>query len=225
MNRTPTVLAVGLVDGERIAGTTGIDVSWQRLGVRAPGNGRTFRAVFGRSDETFRRLDCISRALVLATTAAGIETVLPANARDDTALVVETMLGSLDSDLAFAASMGTGMCDGPIFPYTLPSTSLGEVALRHGLRGPSVCLSVGPGTAGAALAEAEAMFASGEATFALVATVDVLERAVPHADSACRAIAVLLAHPRLGLTSKARWPGHGAGAFAELAGSVARTSR
>ncbi|HZN38198.1 MAG TPA: beta-ketoacyl synthase N-terminal-like domain-containing protein [Planctomycetota bacterium] len=225
MTTLPTVLAVGVVDQERIAGSSGMHTTWKRLGVEAPGTGRTFRAAFGRSDETFRRLDRCSRALVLATTAADIEKVLPRDARDDTALVVETTLGCLDADLRFAASMRTEMCDGPIFPYTLPSTSLGEVALRYGLRGPSICLSVAPDAAGASLAEASALLENGEATFALVATVDVLQHSVPHAEASCRAIAVLLAHRRLGLPSRIAWAGHGVTAFAELARSVQQTVR
>ena len=225
MSTPPTVLAVGVVDAERIAGSSGMHTTWKRLGVEAPGTGRTFRAAFGRSDETFRRLDRCSRALVLATTAADIEKVLPRTARDDTALVVETTLGCLDADLQFAASMHSEMCDGPIFPYTLPSTSLGEVALRYGLRGPSICLSVAAEAAGAALAEARALLETGEATFALAASVDVLHHSVSHAQASCRAIAVLLAHPRLGLPSLIAWPGNGAQAFAELARSVQQPGR
>jgi len=220
MTTLPTVLAVGLVDAERIAGSSGMHTTWKRLGVEAPGTGRTFRAAFGRSDETFRRLDRCSRALVLATTAADIETVLPRDMRDDTALVVETTLGCLDADLQFAASMRTTICDKPIFPYTLPSTSLGEVALRYGLRGPSICLSVPPEAAGASFAEARALLENGEATFALIATVDVLKHSVPHAPASCRAIAVLLAHPRLCLPSRIAWAGHGVTAFADLARSI-----
>jgi 3-oxoacyl-(acyl-carrier-protein) synthase len=220
MTTLPTVLAVGIVDQERIAGSSGMHTTWKRLGVEAPGTGRTFRAAFGRSDETFRRLDRCSRALVLATTAADIENALPRDQRDDTALVVETTLGCLDADLQFAASMRTTMCDGPIFPYTLPSTSLGEVALRYGLRGPSICLSVPPEAAGASFAEARALLENGEATFALVATVDVLKHSVPHAPASCRAIAVLLAHPRLCLPSRIAWAGHGVTAFADLARSI-----
>ncbi|HEX6812671.1 MAG TPA: beta-ketoacyl synthase N-terminal-like domain-containing protein [Planctomycetota bacterium] len=220
----PTVLAVGFVDAERIAGTSGVDTTWQQLGVEAPGTGRTLRLVFGRSDDTFRRLDRCSRVLVLATAAAGIDVALPREAREGTALVVETTLGCLDADLQFAASMRTGMCDGPIFPYTLPNTSLGEVALRYALRGPSLCLSVAPEAAGAALAEAEAMLENGEATFALAATVDVLVQSTPHAKTTCRAVAVLLAHPRLGLRSRVPWAGHGITAFTDLAKGARRSS-
>ncbi|MGB3967722.1 MAG: hypothetical protein WBO45_13405, partial [Planctomycetota bacterium] len=98
----PTIAALGLVDRERLAGSAGIATSWAKLGVPAPGNGRTFRGVFGRTDETFRRLDRISRALVLAGEAAGITAVIAAAGGvppAEVALVFETSLGSLDSDL------------------------------------------------------------------------------------------------------------------------------
>ncbi|MEO6596556.1 MAG: beta-ketoacyl synthase N-terminal-like domain-containing protein [Planctomycetota bacterium] len=225
MTLPPTIVAIGAVDHERIAGTTGIHVRWRDLGSPAPGTGRTFRTVFGRSDETFRRLDRVSRALVLASTAAGLDAVLPEGARAGCALVIETTLGCLDSDLRFAQSLGTGMCDGPIFPYTLPSTCLGEIALRHGLRGPSLCLSIAPEARGLAFAEATNLLAAGETEFALVGTVDVLEQATSHTPAVCRAAVALLAHWRVGLASVAAWPGQDPGAWARLTEALQNTAK
>lgn len=207
MNTPPVFAAIGVVDRDGIAGSSGVRTTWRELGVDAPGNGRTFRTVFGRSDETFRRLDPASRALVLACEALGLADVLPRELRHETALVVETSLGCLDADLQFAASMGAEMLDAPIFPYTLPSTCLGEIALRHGLRGISVCLSVGPGERGAALAEGARLLANGEAPAVLVATLDVLTRHGAGAAPQCAAIAALLVHPRGATASAAPWPG------------------
>lgn len=192
MNTHPAFAAIGVVDRDGIAGSSGVRATWRELGVDAPGNGRTFRAVFGRSDETFRRLDPASRALVLACAALGLSDVLPRELRDETALVVETTVGCLDADLQFAASMGAEMLDAPIFPYTLPSTCLGEIALRHGLRGISVCLSVGPEERGAALAEGARLLASGEAPAVVVATLEVLTRDVLGAARECSAVVKLL---------------------------------
>jgi len=192
MNRSVVVAAVGAVDMNGIAGSSGVRVSWHDLGVPAPGDGRTFRAVFGRSDETFRRLDVASRTLVLACEALALPSVLPPERRDETALVVETTTGCLDADLQFAASLAAAMHDAPIFPYTLPSTCLGEVALRHGLRGISVCLSVAPAARGAALAEATRLLTNGEAPAVVVASVDVLVRPDARTPRECRAVAALL---------------------------------
>jgi len=216
MTTIPIVAALGIVDRERIAGSSGIWRSWSSLGVPAPGNGRTFRAVFGRSDETFRRLDRLSRAVVLAGEAAGIGTVVPAAWRDDTALVFETTVGCLDSDLRFARSLRAEMCDAPIFPYTLPSTCLGELALRHGLRGPSICLSTTPSACGAALREAAHLLASGAAKCVVAGLVDVLLDEHPSVAPVCRALIAVLAAPDAGLHATAQWAGSGTDAWSAL---------
>lgn len=197
---TPSVVvaAVGAVDEHGIAGSGGVRVSWRELGIAAPGDGRTFRAAFGRSDETFRRLDVASRTLVLACEALALPAVLQPEKRAETALVVETTTGCLDADLQFAASLAAAMHDAPIFPYTLPSTCLGEVALRHGLRGISVCLSVAPEVRGAALAEAARILKNAEASAVVVASVDVLARPDAPTPRECRAVAALLTTPASG---------------------------
>jgi 3-oxoacyl-(acyl-carrier-protein) synthase len=184
--------------------------------------------VFGRADETFRRLDATSRALVLAAEAAGIAAVLarvPAVAARDVGLVFETTLGSLDSDLAFAASLGAGMPDGPAFAYTLPSTCLGELALRHGLRGPTVCLTTVPADRGVALREAALLLATGEVPLAVAGLVDVLTTAHGDIPAQCRAVVALLAAPRLGLPPVAPWPVPGRDVYAQLAASLQSAAR
>jgi 3-oxoacyl-(acyl-carrier-protein) synthase len=212
MTFVPVVAAIGSVDRDRIAGSGALHRAWRDLGIAAPGDGRSFRAAFGRSDETYRRLDPASRMLVLACEAAGLDRVLGAEQRENTALVVATTIGCLDADRQFAQSLGSEMLDAPIFPYTLPSTCLGEVALRHGLRGISICLSVAPGETGTAVAEAVRLLAAGETATAVVAVVDVL-RGEP---ATCEATAVLLAHPRLALPPVAPWPADLHHAFAAM---------
>jgi len=192
MTTAPTITATGTVDRDGIRGSSGVTTTWRELGIAPPGDGRTFRAVFGRSDETFRRLDVASRVLVLACEAAGLDRFLPRELRADTALVVETSLGCLDADLQFAASMRAEMCDAPIFPYTLPSTCLGEVALRHGLRGISTCFCIAPADRGVAITEARRLLATGEAPAAVVASIDVLARDVAGVARDCAAIVQLL---------------------------------
>jgi 3-oxoacyl-(acyl-carrier-protein) synthase len=213
MAPSPLIVALGVVDAERLTGTAGVTRSWTSLGVASPGGGRTFRAVFDRTDETFRRLDRISRALVLAGEAAGITAAIAAARATpaEVGIVFETSLGSLDSDLRFAASMAAGMCDGPVFAYTLPSTSLGELALRHGLRGPTVCLATVPSQRGAALREAALLLATGECDVVVAGIVDVLASPRPSVEPECRAIVAVLVRaasdlPRTSCTVAA-WPG------------------
>lgn len=215
MTPAPAVLALGLADERLVAGTSGVRAEWRALGVEPPGDGRAFRAIFGRRDATFRRLDRASRALVLAAEAAGIGERLPREARDDTALVVETERGSLDADLEFAASLGPGPARGAVFAYTLPSASLGEVALRHGLRGPAICLSIGAGRSGEALLEARRLIEDGEAPFALAGCVEALGQARGGLGGALRAVVALIGAAEDG-AAVAAWP-TGADPFAELA--------
>jgi 3-oxoacyl-[acyl-carrier-protein] synthase II len=206
MNPPPVVAALGVVDAHEIAGTAGVAVAWKDLGATAPGNRRVLRELFGHDDENFRRLDRAAKTLVLAAAAAGLERTLPRAARDDTALVIETTLGSTDSDLRFSRSMRDGMCDSPLFPYTLPSACVGDVALRHGVRGPTLLLSVGAADAGAALRQARWLLATGEASYALAGCVDALAEPVGNLLPACRAVVALVAHPACGLAPVAEWP-------------------
>lgn len=214
----PVVVAFGWLDREHLLGSSGCHQRWSELDAPAPGTGRTFRAAFGRADETFRRLDALSRAVVLAAEAAGLATALPAELRAETAVLFETQLGCLDADLRFARSMAAGLPEGPIFPYTLPSTSLGELALRHGLRGPSNCLCVLPGERSVALREAQLLFASGEARLAVVARAEVLTVARPSVEVCCEVAVALLALPEVGLREVAGWQGAAAGLAGWLAG-------
>jgi hypothetical protein len=181
------IVAVGRVDEVGIRGSRGVDITWDALGCAAPGDARTLRAIGGGPDETFRRLDHVSRALVLAASAAAADEIVPAAMREHTAIVVATRLGSLDADLRFAQSMRRGMCDGPIFPYTLPSTCLGELALRYGFRGPSSCLSVeADGTE--AFDEVLRLLRTGEATWAVAALVEVMCEPCLSEAPTCRAL-------------------------------------
>jgi 3-oxoacyl-(acyl-carrier-protein) synthase len=220
MSFEPTIAAIGVADARGVAGTAGVRVDWLELGVEAPGTSRSFEALFQSSDATFRRLDRASRALVLAAESAGLPQVLPDSARDATAIVVETQHGSLEIDLRFARGLDRAAIEGAIFPYTLPSASLGEVALRHRLRGPALCLSIGPEEEGQALDEARRLLEEGEARFALACCVDALGAPCSRAASALRAIAVLLALPEAGLPAVAPWPADPREAFARLAQGV-----
>ena len=156
-----------VLDGGGLVGSAGVDL---RQPTTEPPAWRT--AFPGAEvDRGYRRLDPLSRAAVLVTAAAGIPTDLD---RDATAIVLATVYGCLAADRRYAGGLARGEREPAVFPYTLPSTCLGEVALRHGLRGPSVCVSVAPGGEGEALREARARIAGGEASSALVLWGDAL---------------------------------------------------
>jgi hypothetical protein len=206
------LFALGLVDARGVVGSGLAEHLWAPAPdpLRAPG---VFRRLFGRVDPTFRRLDRLSRALVLATEAAGLGRWLDDGGRRETALVLETGRGCLEADLEFAAGLRAGAPQAPVFPYTLPSTPLGELALRHGLRGPTLCLCTdasAPQQGGrTALAEARALLEEGEARWALVACAEVLLAAHgPLAPALVAAVGLVGAVPSAGLPAGAQsWRG------------------
>ena len=202
----PVVLAVGAVDERGVAGIGGVRASWGDLDASPPGNGRTYRHLFGKQDQTFRRLDRQTRAIVLAAEACGIERVLTEREREGAGLLAETSHGSIEADMRFAQSLQKGLVEAAIFPYVLQSTCVGDVALRHGLHGPMICLSVDEGSRGEALREAQRLFSQGQVAFAVLAAVDMLEESLPTLDAAMRAVVAVVAAPGHGGDAKAPWP-------------------
>lgn len=205
----PKIIAVGCVDERGINSTSGLSKSWEELAVAAPGNGRTYRELSGKSDPTFRRLDRQTRAIVLAAQACGINDLLSAEEREETALVTETTCGAIEVDLRYTRALDMGIVHAAIFPYTLQSTCLGDVALRHGLRGPTVCLSLEPGQEGEALREARRLLVPGGPPFAVVGTVDSLDETLPLAEPALRSVMCVLAAADTPRPSVVAWPESG----------------
>lgn len=212
----PSVLAVAVVDGRGLRSSGGIAARWADLGQRAPGAERALRILFDKKDETIRRLDATSRALIFAGEVLGIDRRWTVDERRDAALVFESRWGSLDADRRFVRSLDQPMVNGAVFPYTLPSMSLGELALRHGLRGPTLCLPIEDPDRGSALREVEAMFALGEIRRALVGSIEVLEDPPPGLEPSCRVVVAALAEEAERPTA-APWPGTGPDAFERLA--------
>jgi len=142
-----------------------------RSGVRGPAAGFDWeidparvRWPFPAAFENFRLLDPLSRFVAIAVEALGPP--FPG----DAALVLATTLGCLDTDRRFEESRHGDLRPG-LFPYTLPSAPLAAVAIRHGLRGPTLCLA---GPAPAALEEAQRLLDVGDAPAAIVVTGDVV---------------------------------------------------
>jgi len=132
-----------------------------------------WKQLFDSENATFRRLDPLSRCVSVAVEAAGAADRIPPERRSGTALVMASRFGCLHSDLRFEESLAPGRQVAPaVFPYTLPSTCLGELAVRHGFKGPVLCLSseLEPDREG--LCEARALIELGEATSAIVCLGD-----------------------------------------------------
>ena len=64
-----------------------------------------------------------------------------------------------------------------MFPYTLPSTVVGEIAIRHRITGPNICVVAGPDSGMLALWEGVGMIESGEAKGCICVGCDAVSRA------------------------------------------------
>ena len=151
----------GLANLEGVFGC--IEVRWADRG-RDPTSGKV-PWVFDRPFKDFRRLDPLSRFCCLAAEAIGAE--FPAR----TALVLATTYGCMHADHKFAHSLESIPAAG-VFPYTLPSTCLGDLAIRHKITGPSLCLTTPD--LGDGMIEARHILELGEADAALVCVGDVV---------------------------------------------------
>lgn len=95
----------------------------------------------------FGRMDALSRLALMAVEALGVEF---AN-RDEVGVILETKHGSLLADRQFLLTTSPS-----VFTYTLPSTAIGEICIRHKLRGPLLCLLTETGDGRQALEQAQA---------------------------------------------------------------------
>jgi hypothetical protein len=93
-------------------------------------------ALFASETSRFGRMDLLSRLGLMAVELldAGFETMEPAR-RDAVGVCVETHSGCTFTDDLFLQ-----MPLASTFVYTLPSTVLGEICIRHRFRGPVLCL-------------------------------------------------------------------------------------
>ncbi len=110
----------------------------------------------------FGRLDTISQLALLAVERLGLNLDSPSAslARDRVAICLATRAGCLSTDIAYWQGRDTPGGPSPtLFTYTLPSSAIGEIAIRHRITGPNLCLI---GDEQLLLAEAKALIESGE---------------------------------------------------------------
>jgi len=122
----------------------------------------------------FGRLDLSSQLALLAVEALGLD--FDAHRRDRVGICLAARAGSLSTDVEYWS--GRGNAGGPsptLFAYTLPSAAIGEIAIRHRLTGPNLCM-VGGNTG--LLAEAVELFRSGETDSCLCVECNVITPAL-----------------------------------------------
>jgi len=87
--------------------------------------------------------------------------------RTDTGICMLSPFGSMATDIEFLREIGPAT-----FTYTLPSSVIGEVCIRHRLRGPGLCLMSEEDTGRSIVAEACERIAMGEAESMLCLVCD-----------------------------------------------------
>ena len=123
-----------------------------------------------RLGNRFGRMDLPSQLSLLAVEKLGVN--FDAFARDRIGICLAVRGGSLSTDVEYWR--GRDAAGGPspmLFTYTLPSAPIGEIAIRHRLTGPDLCL-IGDGNA--ALAEARDWFRRGEVDGCICVACDAI---------------------------------------------------
>jgi len=127
-----------------------------------------------RLGQRFGRMDLSSQLCLLAVEpfASHFDEV----ARDRIAIVIATRAGSLPTDVAYWDGRdAAGGLSPTLFTYTLPSATIGELAIRHRLTGPNLCY-VGDSTG--VLDEGRDFLRTGEADAVICVFVEVISAAL-----------------------------------------------
>jgi len=119
--------------------------------------------LFESEAQRFARMDWLSRLGLIAVELldAHFETWEPLS-REQTGVCVETTAGSLTSDAEFLR-----LARPTVFTYTLPSTVIGEICIRHRFKGPMLCLMSSGKTTRAGIDEAVAWLRESSANYCL----------------------------------------------------------
>ena len=116
-------------------------------------------ALFKSEAQRFARMDWLSRLGLMAVELldARFES-WDAKDLEQTGVCVETAAGCLTSDAEFLKQPRP-----TVFTYTLPSTVIGEICIRHRFKGPMLCLMSSGKSTRAAIDEAAAWLREGSA--------------------------------------------------------------
>ena len=127
----------------------------------------------------FLRMDLMCRLGFMAVELLAVNFAAMTDARRDRlGVCVESFTGSLDTDIRFAQTPRPS-----IFAYTLPSTVIGEICIRHRLKGPVLSL-ISTDTNGAnALAEAAEWLRDGDAEMVLCLGIEAMNHSTANSIS------------------------------------------
>jgi 3-oxoacyl-(acyl-carrier-protein) synthase len=118
----------------------------------------------------FGRLDLCSQLAVLAVEKLGID--FASMPRERIGICLAVRAGSLATDIEYWKGRdATGGPSPTLFAYTLPSSALGEIAIRHHITGVGLCFF---GNQQHVLQEAERLIEAGEAQGCLSVSCEVI---------------------------------------------------
>ena len=168
------ITAAGFVD-ERGHGSPVARRGW---GEEGPPELLRWRLFSRQALPRFGRMDALCRHALAATELLGIPRPEGDQTHSRMAIALGTELGCLGVDLDYYQRVEAPQGPSPLlFSYTLPSTLIGEIAIRHRITGPNLCLMAGPASGLAALWEGLRMMQGGEADQALCLGCDALPAA------------------------------------------------
>ena len=127
-------------------------------------------ALFKSEAQRFARMDWLSRLGLMAVELldAQFET-RDAKDLEQTGVCVETAAGCLTSDAEFLR-----LSRPTVFSYTLPSTVIGEICIRHRFKGPMLCLMSSGNSTPATMDEAAAWLREGSAKSCLCVSCEAM---------------------------------------------------
>lgn len=172
--RSPTLTACGWIDDAGVGSHRG-GRSWKEMGT-TPGQMR-WRMLSSAPFDRFGRLSCYARYAVAAAEMLG----LPSGGQTvkaRTGVVLATTAGPASTDEQFYTDvLETGIASPQLFPYTLSSTVVGEVAIRYHLTGPNCSFPGHARPTATALSEAAWLVADGEADACIFLVCDAVSPA------------------------------------------------
>lgn len=133
--------------------------------------------LFGSDPSRFARMDLMCRLGLMAVELldCGLA-ALAAEQRERVGVCVETCAGSVATDWRFLRTPRPTS-----FAYTLPSTVIGEICIRHRLNGPMLCLMSSETAGRHAVAEGAEWLEQGEAGACLCLGCEAVDRDVVEA--------------------------------------------
>jgi len=134
-----------------------------------------WRTFFQKPFDRFGRLDLLAKYAAIAVEMLRIPVPDPQNSYPSWAIALGTQYGSYDVDLSFIRSIEqTGGPSPKLFSYTLPSTAIGEIAIRHRITGSNICLMAGAESGLLALWEAVRIVETAEAQCCICIDCDAI---------------------------------------------------